>query len=62
MTHRKPATKREPRALTAPEWQEQNRFQQSNLLIIAALDAYIKKCMQQGGGTILEVARQHHER
>lgn len=60
--HRKPATKSKSRALTAQEWQEQKYFQHSNLLKIAELDAHIKQCMQQGGGTILEVARQHHER
>lgn len=53
MTHRIPTTKHPSRPLTAQEWQEQKVFQHSNLLKIAELDAHIKKCMQQGGGTIL---------
>lgn len=60
--HRIPHRANRPRPISARELREQAYFRKVNLEKIAAIDAYIMECEKQGGVTILEVARKHHER
>lgn len=60
--HRIPHRANRPRPISARELREQAYFRKVNLEKIAAIDAYILECEKQGGVTILEVARKHHER